>query len=84
MVLLIDSILKLCYSLGDCEVCSNSTAKYCCPRCEVKTCSLTCVNIHKKELECDGKKYKTGFKRLEKFNDNDMSQGRYLIYFIYF
>jgi len=50
-------------------------AKYCCPRCEVKTCSLSCVNIHKKELECDGKKYKTGFIKLEKFNDNNMSQG---------
>jgi len=60
--------------LGDCEVCSNDAAKYCCPRCEVKTCSLSCVNIHKKELECDGKKYKTAFKKLQNFNDNDMSQ----------
>jgi len=60
--------------LGDCEVCSSCAAKYCCPRCEVKTCSLICVQIHKKELDCDGKKYKTGFKKLEKFNDNDMSQ----------
>ncbi|VVC41415.1 Zinc finger, HIT-type [Cinara cedri] len=60
--------------LGNCEVCSANTAKYCCPRCEVKTCSLSCVNIHKTELECDGRKYKTGFKKLEKFNDNDLSQ----------
>jgi len=63
------------YRLGYCEVCSSDAAKYCCPRCEVKTCSLSCVNIHKKELECDGKKYKTGFKKLEKFNDFEMSQG---------
>lgn len=56
-------------------MCSGDAAKYCCPRCEVKTCSLSCVNIHKKELDCDGKKYKTGFKKLEKFNDADMSQG---------
>lgn len=41
----------------------------------MKTCCLSCVNIHKKELECNGEKYKTGFKRLEKFNDTDMSQG---------
>ncbi|XP_015363493.1 PREDICTED: box C/D snoRNA protein 1 [Diuraphis noxia] len=60
--------------LGFCEVCSGDAAKYCCPRCEVKTCSLSCVNIHKKELDCDGKKYKTGFKKLEKFNDADMGQ----------
>ncbi|XP_027852691.2 box C/D snoRNA protein 1 [Aphis gossypii] len=60
--------------LGYCEVCDNDVAKYCCPRCEVKTCSLSCVNIHKKELDCDGKKYKTGFKRLENFTDAEMSQ----------
>ncbi|XP_025419730.1 box C/D snoRNA protein 1 [Sipha flava] len=60
--------------LGFCEVCSSDLAKYCCPRCEVKTCCLACVNIHKKELDCDGKRYKTGFKKLEKFNDNEMSQ----------
>lgn len=72
---LIRSLLVLYCSLGDCEVCGNDVAKYCCPRCEVKTCSLSCVNIHKKELECDGKKYKTAFKKLENFNDNDMSQG---------
>lgn len=65
----------LYHSLGSCEVCNNDLAKYCCPRCEVKTCCLACVNIHKKELDCDGKKYKTGFKKLEKFNDNEMGQG---------
>ncbi|XP_050420645.1 box C/D snoRNA protein 1 [Adelges cooleyi] len=62
------------HRLGNCEVCDNDPAKYCCPRCELKTCSLVCVNIHKRELECDGKKYKTSFKRLDKFTDNDMSQ----------
>lgn len=56
-------------------MCNSGAAKYCCPKCEVKTCSLLCVNIHKKELDCDGKKYKTGFKKLEKFEDSDMSQG---------
>uniref|UniRef100_A0A2S2PJ83 Box C/D snoRNA protein 1 n=1 Tax=Schizaphis graminum TaxID=13262 RepID=A0A2S2PJ83_SCHGA len=60
--------------LGSCEVCGSDVAKYCCPRCEVKTCSLSCVKIHKKELDCDGKKYKTGFKRLENFTDAEMSQ----------
>ncbi|XP_050544954.1 box C/D snoRNA protein 1 [Daktulosphaira vitifoliae] len=67
------------HRLGNCEVCDDAPAKYCCPRCELKTCSLVCVNIHKKELECDGKRYKTGFKHLDKFTDNDMSQDYRLI-----
>jgi hypothetical protein len=65
-------------------VCSSDLAKYCCPRCEVKTCCLACVNIHKKELDCDGKRYKTGFKKLEKFNDNEMSQGIKIYSFVCF
>lgn len=40
--------------LGKCEVCNANSAKYTCPKCEVKTCQIKCVRIHKKELECDG------------------------------
>ena len=44
-----------------CEVCNHVEAKYTCPKCEVKTCCLKCVNIHKKELECNGIRDKTKF-----------------------
>lgn len=47
--------------MGQCEVCNASEAKYTCPKCEVKTCSLNCSNIHKKELECDGVRDKTKY-----------------------
>lgn len=57
-------------------MCKSDAAIYCCPKCEVKTCSLTCVNIHKSQLECDGKKYETNFKKLVKVSDNDTSQGK--------
>lgn len=56
-------------------MCRFDAVKYSCPRCEVKTCSISCVNRHKQELECDGKKHETGIKELEKFSDNDTSQG---------
>lgn len=42
-------------------MCNSSEAKYTCPKCEVKTCSLKCSQIHKKELECDGIRDKTKF-----------------------
>lgn len=47
--------------LGICEVCAAKEALYACPKCEVKTCSLACVLIHKKELKCDGRRDRTKF-----------------------
>ncbi|KAG7208274.1 hypothetical protein KM043_014517 [Ampulex compressa] len=58
--------------LEDCEVCGGEKAKYTCPKCEVRTCCLTCVNIHKKELECDGIRDKTKFIPLKSFSDLDV------------
>lgn len=52
-----------------CEVCNHVQAKYTCPKCEVKTCCLRCLNIHKKELECSGIRDKTKFVALR-----DMTQ----------
>ncbi|KAJ8734391.1 hypothetical protein PYW07_014942 [Mythimna separata] len=58
--------------LGDCEVCAKNQAKYTCPKCEVKTCCLDCVRIHKKELECDGIRDRTKFIRIKDFTDTDL------------
>ncbi|XP_043276258.1 box C/D snoRNA protein 1 isoform X2 [Venturia canescens] len=58
--------------LEECEVCAAQKAKYTCPKCEVRTCSLTCVNIHKKELKCDGIRDKTKFIPLNNFSDLDL------------
>ncbi|GAB1859554.1 Zinc finger HIT domain-containing protein 6 [Camponotus japonicus] len=58
--------------LEDCEVCGATKAKYTCPKCEVRTCSLVCVNRHKKELDCDGIRDKTKFIPLASFADLDL------------
>ncbi|XP_030569107.1 box C/D snoRNA protein 1 [Drosophila novamexicana] len=47
--------------LGNCEVCASQAARYACPKCEVKTCCVACVQIHKRELNCDGKRDRTKF-----------------------
>ena len=55
-----------------CEVCNLNKAKYTCPKCEVRTCCLQCINIHKKELKCDGIRDKTKFVPLKSFTDLDV------------
>ncbi|KAK9758492.1 HIT zinc finger [Popillia japonica] len=59
--------------LGNCEVCMSSDAKYTCPKCEVKFCSLRCSTIHKKELDCDGIRDRTKFIPINKFTNLDLS-----------
>ena len=39
-----------------CDVCENALYKYTCPRCEVKSCGVGCLNRHKKSKECSGVK----------------------------
>lgn len=58
--------------LGDCEVCGGNNAKYTCPKCEVKSCCVKCVRIHKKELECDGIRDKTKYVPISKFTNLDL------------
>lgn len=64
--------------LGKCEVCNDQEAKYTCPRCEVKTCCITCVNIHKKELGCNGQRNKIAYKRISEFTNLDLLSGMWL------
>ena len=47
-----------------CEICKKEEYKYNCPKCKIKTCSVTCVKTHKKKYGCDGEKDK--FKKLSK------------------
>ena len=44
-----------------CQVCGQAPAKYTCPKCKLKTCSLNCVKQHKEGGKCDGMKPKTVF-----------------------
>lgn len=58
--------------LGKCEVCDFNLAKYTCPKCEVKTCRLECLQIHKKELNCDGVRDKTKYIPLKNITEADL------------
>ncbi|KAH0564580.1 box C/D snoRNA protein 1 [Cotesia glomerata] len=58
--------------LEKCEVCDKTQAKYSCPKCEVRTCSLACCRIHKRDLDCNGIRDKTKFIPLNKFTDLDL------------
>ena len=41
-----------------CEICKKEEYKYNCPKCKIKTCSVSCVKTHKKKYGCDGEKDK--------------------------
>lgn len=53
-------------------MCGKDESKYACPKCAVKTCSLRCVNVHKRELECDGVRDKTKFVYTQNFTNFDL------------
>ena len=46
---------------GKCDICQLNVHKYKCPRCEMKTCSLTCCNKHKIDTNCNGQRDRTKF-----------------------
>ncbi|KAF7995135.1 hypothetical protein HCN44_004607 [Aphidius gifuensis] len=63
----------------NCEVCAAVKAKYTCPKCEVRTCSLTCAKIHKQSLPCDGIRDKVKFILKDNMTDLDiLSDYRFL------
>ncbi|KAI1807779.1 hypothetical protein F4811DRAFT_504530 [Daldinia bambusicola] len=49
-----------------CTICHVQTPKYKCPRCGTRTCSLTCVNKHKKWSSCNGERDPTVYIPREK------------------
>lgn len=44
-----------------CSICIEKDAKYTCPACNTKTCSVECVKRHKLRLECSGEVDPTKF-----------------------
>lgn len=65
--------------LGQCEVCAAQPARYSCPKCEVKTCCLQCVQIHKKELECNGIRDRSKFLAIRKMTKMDFMNDYYFL-----
>ena len=55
-----------------CEECRAAEAKYKCPACGVRTCSLVCVRAHKQRMSCSGVRDKTKYVPMDKLGDREM------------
>ncbi|KAI0395017.1 hypothetical protein F5Y17DRAFT_229237 [Xylariaceae sp. FL0594] len=49
-----------------CTICHIQSPKYKCPRCDARTCSLSCVKKHKSWSSCNGERDPTAFVQLGK------------------
>ena len=57
---------------GLCSVCSSQSAKYTCPRCSIKTCSLVCTKSHKAATSCSGERDRVSFVGMNQYGDVGM------------
>ena len=55
-----------------CQICQKKTSLYCCPRCSIRTCSLSCCQTHKLQNNCNGKRDRTAFVSLTQFSDSNL------------
>ncbi|XP_006819344.1 box C/D snoRNA protein 1-like [Saccoglossus kowalevskii] len=55
-----------------CEVCNEHIAKYRCPRCTLRTCSLPCVKTHKQNNDCDGIRNKVSYVTVKNFTESHL------------
>lgn len=67
---------RVWHSFRTCFQCGKA-AKYCCPKCSTRSCSLPCVKQHKKKEECDGVRNKAAFVSLADFTDLNLLSGAY-------
>lgn len=61
-----------CKKMDLCNVCDENAAKYRCPKCLIRTCSVQCVKAHKASANCDGVRCKTAFVPMTVYNENHM------------
>ena len=59
----------------DCAICKEATAKYKCPACLMGTCSLDCVQAHKKSTGCTGKRPRSDNVSVRNFTDSVLYKG---------
>ena len=52
-----------------CQECVEAPANYQCPRCNRRTCSLSCCKAHKERTGCTGKRNRTEFLPLARMSD---------------
>lgn len=61
--------LDLLKNANFCCICKSTDIKYRCPRCQLRTCNLPCVNKHKEIFSCDGKRDRTPYVRIGDFTE---------------
>ncbi|CAG2104237.1 unnamed protein product [Medioppia subpectinata] len=54
-----------------CVICKSSDTKYCCPKCQLKSCSMICCKTHKLRFNCNGVRDKTTFVKISDFSQQD-------------
>jgi len=50
-----------------CNLCTNKYAKYTCPGCSIRTCSLTCSSAHKTQSGCSGQRNKAAYVPMNRY-----------------
>ncbi|KAI5078679.1 hypothetical protein GOP47_0006350 [Adiantum capillus-veneris] len=55
-----------------CEECKKEVAKYKCPACFLRSCSLPCIRAHKERTSCSGKRDRTAFVPMDSFDDSQL------------
>ena len=66
------------------QECKLNPAKYTCPGCSVRSCSLPCVKAHKQHTACTGKRQQTQFVPLSQFDDNLLKSGTFFFSILFF
>eukprot|EP01087_Luapelamoeba_hula_P015240 TRINITY_DN4528_c0_g1_i2.p1 TRINITY_DN4528_c0_g1~~TRINITY_DN4528_c0_g1_i2.p1 ORF type:complete len:332 (-),score=44.60 TRINITY_DN4528_c0_g1_i2:183-1178(-) len=56
-----------------CGGCTDQPAKYTCPRCNFRSCSLSCCKRHKVDLDCSGQRNPVAFTPLQNMDDQTLS-----------
>lgn len=60
-----------------CQECELNPAKYTCPGCSLRSCSLPCVKAHKQHTGCTGKRQQTQCVPLSQFDDDLLLHGTF-------
>jgi hypothetical protein len=56
-----------------------TSGKYTCPNCRLKTCSLACVNSHKRANNCDGRYNYQKFIPLQTYSEKDLKKDMFFL-----
>jgi hypothetical protein len=55
-----------------CSICEKAPRIYCCPRCGVLSCSLVCVQQHKRATGCSGRRERTAYTPLSMYDESNL------------